>query len=108
MTVDLAGPRATAEATLTAACTITADRAGTLNTTTGKLEPDEAIYSGPCSVRGEVLLLPADVDPPVGAVVAVTASDDDSQQTRTYTITDVARSSRVVLRRCTIAERGAL
>lgn len=134
MTLDLAGPRATAEATLTATCTIRLDAEGTaddvLNTTTGVLVPPDpdttTLYSGACTVRptaaervGEEggvvlylhtyrLLLPIAAEPVIGAVATIDSVDDSGDPAlveRDLLITEVAYSSRAVLRRATAVDR---
>lgn len=134
MTLDLTAPRATAEATLTATCTITYDaqRHGddVLNEATGALEPpdpdDTTLYTGPCTVRptaaervGEEggvvlylhtyrLLLPVTAEPVIGAVATIDAVGDDGDPAlvgRELIVTEVAYSSRTVLRRATAVDR---
>lgn len=134
MTLDLTAARVTAGTTLTATCTITRDAEGhgddVLNTTTGALvppDPDTAtVYAGACTVRpvsrlqpseeggADVyrylyrVLLPITVEPDIGDLVSVTAAGDDGDPSlvgRTLVITEVAYSSRAVLRRAVALDR---
>lgn len=136
MTLDLVGPRQVAESTLTATCTITRDVEGhgddTLDPTTLALvspDPDATtVYAGACSVRpvsrlqpteeggADVyshvyrVLLPVTAEPAIGDLVSVRAVGDDGDPSlvgRTLVITEVAFSSRAVLRRAVALDRRA-